>query len=49
MKKKYYSGKLDDIKANEIFINIKELDAGNYILNIIHRKKIIKSVYFRKN
>lgn len=50
MKKKCttYKGDIDVIPTKAIHLNINHLEPGRYILNIIHKNKIIKKTTFNK-
>lgn len=49
MKPKNYEGKLKDIPKNKIYLNINQLEKGEYILKIVSKNKIIKSTSFTKH
>jgi len=41
-------GSLDSFPENQIYLNINHLRDGTYILNIMHRNKVIKKTIFKK-
>ncbi len=45
---KKYKANLETIKNNKIYLNIKHLDKGDYIIKIINNNKTIKEVTFTK-
>jgi hypothetical protein len=47
-KKITYTGDIEDIIGNHIYINIKNLNQGKYTLNIVYKNRIIKQVNFKK-
>jgi len=48
MTEKKYKTSLDSVKNNKIYLNIKQLDKGNYTVKIIHNNKVIKQIKFKK-
>ncbi len=48
MKKKSYAGNIKQLLTNKIYLNINQLEKGNYKLKIIHKNKIIKTIHFTK-
>lgn len=50
MKKKRttYQGDIDSIPSKTLHLNINQLEQGMYVLNIVSKNKIIKSVTFKK-
>jgi hypothetical protein len=43
-----YEAKIDKLPDKIIYLNINHLEKGDYELNIIHQKKIIKKTTFNK-
>jgi len=48
-RKIHYEGRLEKMDSKKIYLNIDQLEKGNYKLNIIHNKKIIKTTLFIKD
>lgn len=50
MKKKRttYQGDIDVIPTKAIHLNINHLEPGSYVLNIVHKNKVIKKTTFKK-
>lgn len=48
MPKKIYEGNIKSLSSNNILLNIKYLAKGEYILKIINKNKIIKTIKFKK-
>lgn len=48
MKKKTYTGTLEEMDTQEIYLNVNHLKKGFYTLKIVHNNKIIKNTNFRK-
>lgn len=49
MKKKAYTGILENLNTQEIYLNVNYLQKGDYSLKIIHNNKIIKNTHFTKH
>ena len=43
-----YQAKIDHFPANKIYINVNNMEKGNYELNIINKNKVIKKTTFKK-
>jgi hypothetical protein len=48
MKRKEYKGKIENLISDKIKLNIDALKPGQYELQILQKKKIIKTIYFTK-
>ncbi|MFL0353180.1 hypothetical protein [Xanthomarina sp. GH4-25] len=48
MKHTKYEANLEGVLEKNIFLNVNLLKKGTYKLNIVHKKKIIKSIHFTK-
>lgn len=48
MKKKTYTGTIDQFAAQEIYLNVNYLKKGHYTLKIVHNNKVIKNTHFKK-
>lgn len=50
MKKKRttYKGEINQFPTKKIHLNVNHLDAGKYVLKIIHKNKVIKKTTFKK-
>lgn len=48
MKKKRYEGILDEVRRCEIYLNVKKLKKGKYMLKIVNENNVIKSTHFSK-
>jgi len=48
-KKSKYEAEIDALPSNKIFININQMEKGDYELNIIHQNKLIKKTTFKKS
>ncbi len=48
MKKKKYEGTINKLNTHKIFLNIKHLEKGNYVLKILNCNRIIKTTTFKK-
>lgn len=48
MEENEYEGKLKNVLSNTIYLNINDLKDGNYVLNIIHKNKVIRKITFNK-
>ncbi len=48
MKRKFYEAHLAKQNNSTIYLNINELNKGQYELRIIQRNKIIKRIHFKK-
>ena len=46
---KKYEGSLHQFPSNHIYLNVNHLEEGSYILEIIHKDKVIKSIRFIKD
>ncbi|MCW5518533.1 hypothetical protein J1N09_01690 [Aureitalea sp. L0-47] len=49
MKRKPYSGSLEKLDTQEIYLNVSYLNKGVYQLKIVHNNKILKSTLFIKH
>ena len=47
-KKIKYESKIEALPSHKIYININQMDKGDYELNIIHQNKLIKKTTFKK-
>lgn len=47
-KKITYESKIDQLPSNKIYINVNNMEKGDYELNILHQNKIIKKTTFKK-
>jgi len=47
--RKVYEGKIEKLLSKRIYLNIGHLESGMYELNIIHNKRTIKIITFRKS
>ena len=47
-KKMKYEAKIDQLPSNKIYININNMEKGEYELNIINKNKLIKKTTFKK-
>lgn len=47
-KQKRYEGFIEKLPTNKIYLNINNLDKGDYKLEIIHKNKTLKTVHFIK-
>lgn len=47
-KKITYESKIDQLPSNKIYININNMEKGDYELNIINQNKLIKKTTFKK-
>jgi hypothetical protein len=43
-----YESKIDELPSNKIYINVNNMKEGNYELNIVHKKILIKKTTFKK-
>jgi len=43
-----YESKIDHLPSNKIYINVNNMEKGNYEINIIHQNKLIKKTTFKK-
>jgi hypothetical protein len=43
-----YEGEIEKLPDKKIYININNLDKGDYELNIINKNKLIKKTNFKK-
>jgi hypothetical protein len=43
-----YTGDIENLIGNQIYINIKHLKEGTYSVNIVHNNKILKRINFKK-
>ena len=47
--KKYnYEAKIDQFPSNKIYINVNNMEKGEYEINIINQNKLIKKTTFKK-
>lgn len=46
--KKGLTGTIDKFPEKHIYLNVTHLEKGVYVLNIIHKNKIVKSTTFKK-
>ena len=49
VKRKVYTGSLEDILGNQILLNISKLKDGTYILKIMDENRVIKEITFIKD
>lgn len=47
-KKKKYESKIEELPSNKIYINVNNMDKGDYELNILNKNKLIKKTTFKK-
>ncbi|WP_396147465.1 hypothetical protein [Flavobacterium sp.] len=47
-KKITYESKIEQLPFNKIYINVKNMEKGDYELNIINQNKLIKKTTFKK-
>ena len=47
-KKVKYEGKLEKFPEKKIYLNVNNMEKGDYELNIIHQNKLIKKTTFKK-
>ena len=47
-KKITYEAKIDQFPSNKIYINVNNMEKGDYELNIINKNKLIKKTTFKK-
>ncbi len=47
-KKTKYESKIDELPSNKIYINVNNMDKGDYELNILNQNKLIKKTNFVK-
>tara|TARA_R110001583_G_scaffold104280_1_gene251669 strand:- start:1559 stop:1717 length:159 start_codon:yes stop_codon:yes gene_type:complete len=45
---KVYDGMIDGFPKHKIHLNVTHLEAGIYILKIMHKNKLIKKTTFKK-
>jgi hypothetical protein len=43
-----YESKIEELPSNKIYINVNNMEKGNYELNIINHNKLIKKTTFKK-
>lgn len=48
MKHTKYEASVDKILSKTIYINVNLLEKGTYKVNIVHKKRILKSIHFTK-
>ncbi len=46
--RKKYEGKIDELPDKKIYINVNNLEKGDYEINITHQNKLIKKTTFKK-
>lgn len=47
-KKVKYESKIEQLPSNKIYINVNNMEKGDYELNIINENKLIKKTTFKK-
>ena len=47
-KKMKYESKIDQLPSNKIYINVNNMEKGEYELNIVNKNKLIKKTTFKK-
>lgn len=47
-KKVTYETKIEQLPSNKIFINVNNMEKGDYEINIINQNKLIKKTTFTK-
>lgn len=47
-KKITYEAKIDHFPTNKIYINVNNMEKGDYEINIINQNKLIKKTTFKK-
>lgn len=47
-KKVKYESKIDQLPSTKIYINVNNMEKGDYELNIVHRNVLIKKTTFKK-
>lgn len=47
-KKRKFDSKIEEFPSNKIYINVNNMEKGNYELNIINQNKLIKKTTFKK-
>lgn len=47
-KKVIYEAKLEKFTSTKIYLNVNNMEKGDYELNIIHQNKLIKKTTFKK-
>jgi len=48
MKYKIYDAEIDRLDNFRIYLNIKHLEAGEYKICVLHKKRLIKTFQFKK-
>jgi hypothetical protein len=43
-----YEAKIEELPSTKIYVNVNNLENGDYELNIIHKNKLIKKTTFKK-
>ena len=47
-KKMKYVTKIEELPSNKIYINVNNMESGDYELNILNKNKLIKKTTFKK-
>jgi hypothetical protein len=47
-KKMKYESKIEEFPSNKIYINVNNMEKGDYELNIVNKNKLIKKTTFKK-
>lgn len=47
-KKMKYETKIEELPSNKIYINVNNMESGDYELNILNKNKLIKKTTFKK-